>query len=202
MSTETKIYKYGTQITDFSNNILAKENERINNIEDTVNIRAETYDRQKSFQKSENKKKNAWKWVYVVLLLVAILVVVIVLFRKQYPDMWYLDLLLIFVIGGTIIYLIVLYFNIENRSPLDFDKIDPNSFIVTKMYDTVKQKYGVNETVNELCVGDTCCSGGLVYDNTLDKCVAAPTEGFVGTLLQDNFYTSIYTTSDLGTPYE
>ena len=52
MSTETKIYKYGTQITDFSNNILAKENERINNIEDTVNIRAETYDRQKSFQKS------------------------------------------------------------------------------------------------------------------------------------------------------
>jgi membrane-associated HD superfamily phosphohydrolase len=196
---EQHIYEYGTQITDFSNIFLAKENERINNIQD---IRAETYDRQKSFQKSENKKKNAWKWVYVVLLLVAILVVVIVLFRKQYPDMWYLDLLLIFVIGGTIIYLIVLYFNIENRSPLDFDKIDPNSFIVTKMYDTVKQKYGVNETVQKLCVGDLCCSGGLVYDNALDKCVVNSVEEFVGTRLQDNFYTSIYTTTDLGTPYE
>ena len=199
----TNIYEYGTRLADFSNNILAKENQRITAIKDNVAIREETFERKKDFQKSEIKKKHAWRWLYIVLLVGAILAVVIIIFRKQYPDMWYLDWLLIFVIGGTMIYLIVLYFEIENRSPLDFDKVDPNSFTVTKMDDKVKKKYGVEEKDDSegICVGDLCCSGGLVYDTVLSKCVD-PTESFVGGRLQENFYTSIYTGTDLGTLYE
>ena len=199
----SNIYEYGTQLTNFSQNILEKEDTRIAAIEDNVAIREETFDRKKDFQKSEIKKKHAWRWLYIVLIVGAILAVVIIIFRKQYPDTWYLDWLLIFVIGGTMIYLIVLYFEIENRSPLDFDKVDPNSFTVTKMDDKVKKKYGVEEKDDseEICVGDLCCSGGLVYDTVLSKCVA-PTESFVGGRLQENFYTSIYTGTDLGTPYE
>jgi len=181
------VFVYGTNAFDFSANVLDKEVGRIAALEDNVNTRYDTFMREKSLTTSNNKRSRAWRWIYIVLIMGAIFTVLTMLLRQQFPNMWILDLVIVMIITFSVLYAFYLYLDIINRSPMNFDKVDPNAFQMKKVKaDESETKYTVTESDADLCEGGACCSTGTLWSEKDQKCVKP--EGFVGCRLQDGFY--------------
>lgn len=181
------VFVYGTNAFDFSANVLDKEVGRIAALEDNVNTRYDTFMREKSLTTSNNKRSRAWRWIYIVLIMGAIFTVLTMLLRQQFPSMWILDLVIVMIITFSVLYAFYLYLDIINRSPMNFDKVDPNAFQMKKVKaDESETKYTVTESDADLCEGGACCSADTLWSEKDQKCVKP--EGFVGCRLQDGFY--------------
>lgn len=163
---DTNIYNYATKAYELSGTILDVEDTRLSNLD--IENTYVTYERTKDLQKSHNKKAAAWRWIYIVLLTVLIISVMLILLRRQY-DYSAIDWILILVVASGMIYMLILYLDIQSRSPIDFDKISPDANTL-KIVDSEASVYGISfEDVAE-CEGDACCHDGTTWDSTLKQC--------------------------------
>lgn len=189
-NSDSSVFVYGTNAFDFSANVLNREEKRIDALEDNVKSRYDTFMREKALTTSNNKRSRAWRWIYVVLIIGAIFTVLTMLLRQQFPNMWILDLVIVMIITFTILYAFYLYLDIINRSPINFDKLDPNAFQMKKTKaEESDTKYSVveSDSDSDKCAGGACCDTNTTVWSEADKKCVKP-ESFVGCRLQEGFY--------------
>ena len=162
----TNIYNYATRIYDLSDNLITPEKDRYLDISNSYVTHART----KDLQRSHNKRAAAWRWIYIVVLAIVIISVMLILLRRQF-DSSIIDWAMVLIIAAGLIYLLVLYLDIQSRSPIDYDKINPDyGTLKTVDEEDGKGVYGINDDTGELCRGRDCCQSDHTWNDELQRC--------------------------------
>lgn len=180
-------YLTHTGLTDLSDNLIANEDSRIDSLKDTVDERYDTFERNKDLKVSDTKRRQSWQWIYMVALAGGILAVILVILRFLYPAIYGIDTVMVLVVSGCLIYILILYLEIQNRSPTNFDKVNQTSYLMSQIESESKNSsYGITEA--EECEGADCCKDNNSFDRIAGKCQA---DAFQGMHLQEGFYGNI-----------
>jgi hypothetical protein len=162
-------------------NIIGYENTRINNREAIINPEYDTKLRKDHFMKSNTLKKNAYFRMFMIVVIalgVSAALVYLKRFLPMVPDL-VVDLLVIAILAGGVIFLINAYMDMAKRDRMDYEQIDFSYLLETKKSTkddgtavTDSSTYGKSDAT--VCMGGKCCpSGSIFVDN---KCV----ENFTG----------------------
>jgi hypothetical protein len=163
--------------------IIANEKSRINSRELIIDPEYDIKLRRDHFKRSETLKKNAYHRMLMIFI-IALVVSVALVFSKAYfpfiPDL-VVDLLIIAIVGGALIFILTAYVDMSKRSRMDYEKV---SFDLleegkSKKNDgtavTDHSTYGGGTRDGSICIGGNCCPSGAAFiDN---QCVK---EGFTG----------------------
>ena len=164
------------------NNIITAEESRIETRGNIINLEYDTKLRKDHFMKSNTMKKKAYFRMFMIVV-IAVGVSAALVFLKQYlpmvPDL-VVDLLIIAIIAGGVIFLITAYMDMAKRDRMDYEQIDFSYLLETKKSTkddgtavTDGSTYGKDTTVT-VCMGGNCCPTGSIFvDN---KCI----ENFTG----------------------
>jgi hypothetical protein len=101
------------------------------------------------------------------------IIIISVLYNKEFLPkiIYYVLLFIIIIIGGY--FFIYRYFSIISRNNMNYQEYDWN--FDAKKYDTGSTNnvdpWTKEDTNFGTCIGNACCSPGLVYDNNINQCV-------------------------------
>jgi hypothetical protein len=168
-------YELETHISDFSGNVLADEKKKLAD----ADIGWSTFERSRDLTKSNNKKGTALRWIYLIIVFLIFACGTLMALRRKYEYV-FIDLLMVIVLSAGIIYIVVLYLDINSRSLTDFDKIRPDaSTLVSTEKVVIAPKYGISgEDVSAddgyswfACNGQSCCFDGTIWNDAIKRCV-------------------------------
>ena len=168
-----------------SDKIIANEKLRIESRAPIIDLEYDIKLRRDHFKKSETLKKNAYHRMLMIFI-IALVVSVALVYSKAYfpfiPDL-VVDLLIIAIVGGALIFILTAYVDMSKRSRMDYEKV---SFDLleegkSKKNDgtavTDHSTYSGGTRDGSICIGGNCCPYGAVFiDN---QCVK---ESFTGTI--------------------
>lgn len=166
VNSDTLLLKQGT-----INNILDTENQRL--LDKKNNIDSALIGQQRLLQINDSYRKRQAAYIKVIIvIIVALLLILILRFLSTnltfIPEVIYY-LLFIILISGTIIYVILLVYNINNRDPLNFDQLNlARPKIAPTLVPVVSSPTTPGSTANgaELkCIGKECCDVGTYFVN-------------------------------------
>jgi len=182
-----------TRLQDFSDNIFKEL--------DNANSEWNTFERNRDFKKSGNKKATAVRWIYLIIVFLIFSCGILMILRRKF-DYFFLDVIMVIVLSVGIIYILVLYLDMNNRSLTDFDKIRPDAITLTtqEKKETTNPKYGISggdgdlESNVSLCAGQACCSNNTTWNSLLGRCVKPEAFACMGPSLTENYdYQKVYT---------
>lgn len=156
--------------------ILSKELKRLQSKKEVIDEIHFTTRRQNDQMRSLTMRRKAYYRLYGVLVATVILSLVLLVLKNYFPILpeWTWDWLLIFTIGGGLIWAIVLYVDLTKRDKLEFEKIDFGYLLDTSdITDNNKDKETnlLTRTIDgNTCGGRGCCPNGHFYDNRCNKC--------------------------------
>jgi hypothetical protein len=124
----------------------------------------------------------------IILMLVPILILAILFNKGLIPEkIYYILIAIISLIGGVYIWRTM--FSIILRDPMNYQEydwyFDPNSAPTSTTTDT-SDPWASNKNYGT-CVGDACCSDGLVYDTALNQCLTSSGETTTETFVNNVF---------------
>ena len=173
----TLLLKQGTV-----NNILTNENKRLQDKKKNIDSALIGQQRLLQINDSYRKKQAAYVKIIIVVIVTLLLILALQFLSTNFtfiPDVIYY-LLFIALISGSIIYVTLLVYNINNRDPLNFDQLNlarPNiiptlvpisSAPTTPPGDGVKNaalKQCLTSSGDTECVGSGCCQPGTYFIN-------------------------------------
>ena len=194
------IWKNRTGILDFSANVMAKQRKYLAE----TDIGWNTYERNRDLKKSSNKKALAYRWIYMVIVFLILACGVLMILRQKF-DYFFIDIIMVIVLSVGIIYILVLYLDINSRSLTDYDKIRPDaSTLVSTDKKVVAPKYGISGDLSLenpdwldllACNGQECCLSGTIWNNTIKRCVKPEAFTTIGpkNIAEEYDYNKIYT---------
>lgn len=160
--------------------ILSKELKRLQYKKEVIDEIHFTTRRQNDKMRSLTMRRKAYYRLYGVLVATVIVSLVLLVLKNYFPILpeWIWDWLLIFTIGGGLIWAIVLYVDLTKRDKLDFEKIDFGYLLDTSdITDNNKEKETnllTRAIDSNMCTGNDCCQDGhFFYDNRCNKCNSA-----------------------------
>jgi hypothetical protein len=132
----------------------------------------------------------------IVIMLVPILILAILFNKGLIPEkIYYILICIIAVIGG--VYIWKTMFSIILRDPMNYQEynwyFDPNKAPTSTTTSTTDPWASTTSTYGT-CVGDACCSDGLVYDTSLNQCIT-PTGETTSTTTTETFVNNVFTKS-------
>jgi hypothetical protein len=174
-------YQVGNETVTYSyadTSIMSKELKRLQSKKEVIDEIHFTTRRQNDQMRSLTMRRKAYYRLYGVLVATVILSLVLLVLKNYFPILpeWIWDWLLIFTIGGGLIWAIVLYVDLTKRDKLDFEKIDfgyllDTSDITDKDNDKDKETNLLTRAIDgNACGGRGCCPNGHFYDNRCNKC--------------------------------
>ena len=129
----------------------------------------------------------------IVIMLVPILILAILFNKGILPEkIYYILVSIISLIGAVFIWRAI--FSIVLRDPMNYQEYDwyfDPSTAPTSTSSSSKDPWASNSRFGN-CVGDACCSDGLVYDSSLNQCVISGDETDTTT---ETFVNNIFTKS-------
>lgn len=166
------------QVESANTSILSKEFNRLQSKKEVIDEIHFTTRRQNDQMRSLTMRRKAYYRLYGVLVATVILSLVLLVLKNYFPILpeWIWDWLLIFTIGGGLIWAIVLYVDLTKRDKLDFEKIDfgyllDTSDITDKDNNKDKETNLLTRAIDgNACGGKGCCPNGHFYDNRCNKC--------------------------------
>lgn len=167
------------QVESANTSILSKEFNRLQSKKEVIDEIHFTTRRQNDQMRSLTMRRKAYYRLYGVLVATVILSLVLLVLKNYFPILpeWIWDWLLIFTIGGGLIWAIVLYVDLTKRDKLDFEKIDFGYLLDTSdITDNNKDKETnllTRAIDGNACGGKGCCPDGHFYDNRCNKCDSA-----------------------------
>ena len=174
--------------------ILSNEENRLNYKKLAIDPLYNTKQRQDNQLRSITLRKNAYTYMFLVTIFSIGAVAILFIIKNNFPfPEWLMNILLMVTIGGSIIYIIMLFGDILRRDANDFEKIDFGLLVeVEKVKDPAtlaseggtgvvlgtdpdeEAASGVSGSADVNCVGSKCCpTGSFFWGN---KCRA--TESF------------------------
>jgi hypothetical protein len=132
----------------------------------------------------------------IVIMLVPILILAILFNKGLLPSkIYYILVSIIALIGAVFIWRSI--FSIVLRDPMNYQEynwyFDPSSAPTSTSSDS-KDPWASNSRFGN-CVGDACCSDGLVYDSNLNQCVISTGEETETDTTTETFVNNIFTKS-------
>lgn len=167
------------QVESANTSILSKEFNRLQSKKEVIDEIHFTTRRQNDQMRSLTMRRKAYYRLYGVLVATVILSLVLLVLKNYFPILpeWTWDWLLIFTIGGGLIWAIVLYVDLTKRDKLDFEKIDfgyllDTSDITDKDNNKDKETNLLTRAIDgNACGGKDCCQDRhFFYDNRCNKC--------------------------------
>ena len=162
--------------------IIKNEKSRIESRAPIINLEYDIKLRRDHFKKSETLKKNAYHRMLMIFI-IALVVSVALVYSKAYfpfiPDL-VVDLLIIAIVGGALIFILTAYVDMSKRSRMDYEKV---SF---DLLEEGKSKKNDGTAVTDhstysggthgnICIGGNCCPSGAEFMG--NQCVK---ESFTG----------------------
>ena len=117
----------------------------------------------------------------IIIFACAILVPIVIANKNSMLPNTITNILVMSIILFTIVYIIIKFVDIYMRDNIDFDKIKipyDREATILQREGTIKRKNNLLSSFGVACIGADCCpetSGVLIYDATLNKCVANET---------------------------
>ena len=117
----------------------------------------------------------------IIIFACAILVPIVIANKNSMLPNTITNILVMSIILFTIVYIIIKFVDIYMRDNIDFDKIKipyDREATILQREGTIKRKNNVLSSFGVACIGADCCpetSGVLIYDATLNRCVANET---------------------------
>lgn len=135
----------------------------------------------------------------IVMMLVPILILSILFSKGILPSkIYYILIAIIAIIGGIFIWKTV--FSIVLRDPMNYEEynwyFNPANAPTSTVSDTSDP--WASKTVSSnfgSCIGDACCSDGLVYDSSSNQCVISTTDITTTDTTTETFVNNIFTKS-------
>lgn len=132
----------------------------------------------------------------IVIMLVPILILAILFNKGLVPEkIYYILIAIISIIGGIYIWKTV--FSIMLRDPMNYQEydwyFDPSTAPTSSTSDS-KDPWASSKLGGGTCIGDACCSDGLVYDYDLNKCITSTGET-TSTTTTETFVNNVFTKS-------
>ena len=131
----------------------------------------------------------------IVIMLIPILILAILSNKGLLPDkIYYILIGIIALIGGVFIWKTM--FSIMLRDPMNYQEynwyFDPNDApTATSTSSTDPWASTTTTSTYGTCVGDDCCSDGLVYDSTLNQCITP--NGQTTSTTTETFVNNVFT---------
>ena len=130
----------------------------------------------------------------IVIMLIPILILAILFNKGLIPvKIYYILIAIIAIIGGVFIWKIM--FSIMLRDSMNYQEydwyFDPNN-APTSTTTTTTDPWESTTTTYGTCVGDACCSDGLVYDSALNQCIT-PSGETTTTTTTETFVNNVFT---------
>ena len=156
--------------------ILQTENVRLKKDVASVNEAASGQVRETNMNKSYILKYQAYnKLTYTIIF--AVFLIILLIFEQRYLEYlpsYVVELLYVFIIGGTLIACMIIFINISSRDKMDFSKYDvAGPEIIT---DAEKEKLNEKNVESgnlmgllNTCYGADCCNDGTIFQD--GKCI-------------------------------
>jgi len=162
--------------------ILNDETVRLNNRKTAIDNAEEERKRTIRFTTSETQRRQAYNNLYLVIALILFIILIIkMLYRYDIVPDTILDILMVIVISVGIIYCLLMYSDILNRSNMDFSQIEfekasPKSKEQQDKEEIDRVKSGdlfANQAAENAgkCIGQACCPTDSTYNTTFKICV-------------------------------
>ena len=135
----------------------------------------------------------------IVMMLVPILILSILFSKGILPSkIYYILIAIIAIIGGIFIWKKI--FSIVLRDPMNYEEynwyFNPANAPTSTVSDTSDPWASKNASSNfGSCIGDACCSDGLVYDSSSNQCVISTTDNTTTDTTTETFVNNIFTKS-------
>jgi len=135
----------------------------------------------------------------IVMMLLPILLLSILFSKGILPSkIYYILIAIIAIIGGIFIWKTV--FSIVLRDPMNYEEynwyFNPANAPTSTVTDTTDPWASKTSNSNfGSCIGDACCSDGLVYDSSSNQCVISTTDSTTDDTTTETFVNNIFTKS-------
>jgi len=160
--------------------LLEAEKMRLLNKKKAITPLYETKQRQDAQLRSITQRKNAYTYLVSVAVVAFGVIMALFVIKNYFPvPEWLMNLIIIITIGGSAIYVVILYEDIIKRDRADFEKVD---FGLLMDVDEVKddaitegKEGAVLGVVDEsgvtvkACIGSDCCPDGTTFVNNICK---------------------------------
>lgn len=160
--------------------LLEAEKTRLLNKQIAITPLYDTKQRQDTQLRSITQRKNAYTYLVSVAVVAFGVIMALFVIKNYFPvPEWLMNFIIIITIGGSAIYVVILYEDIIKRDRADFEKVD---FGLLMDVDEVKddaipeEEEGavlgvVDESgvTGEACIGSECCPAGTIFVNNICK---------------------------------
>lgn len=155
-------------------NLLDEEERRLRLKKKVIDPLHFSQTRKNEQDKSVNLRSMAYYRMLYVFLGMAIVVLSLVVFGTPFIPEFVVTYLIIVIIAWGVIWMILIYLDVNNRDKLDFEKIDYNKLMNVKIpAKTAADSTSLSSTAEvAMCIGQDCCPSGTFFVNNL--CVPCP----------------------------
>jgi hypothetical protein len=186
----SNFYNKVTELQNVTNDIVQSEQDRLNNKKTGINDAYNSQQRTIALNQSYAMRMRAWSYLLAVIA-VSIVISIILMFAKQVIPPTIIDILIIIVMSGGIIWAYLIYMDIQKRDENDYNLLsmkstylqDPaaiDSSNATLSSSTKSSTSGNTVTsISSLlmgyggtCMGQACCPASYTYDSGTNKCIA------------------------------
>ena len=179
-----------TQLQDITDNIVKSEQRRLDNKRTGINDAYNSQQRTIALNQSYAMRMRAWTYLLTVVA-VSVVISIILMFAKTIIPPTIIDILIIIVMSGGIIWAYLIYVDIQKRDENDYNLLSMKSTYLQDptAIDSSNATIGVSEksgnsgntivSISNLllgaggtCMGQACCPAGKTYDSGTNKCLA------------------------------
>ena len=178
-------YDKVTELQEIANNIVDTEQTRLNNKKSGINDAYNSQQRTIALNQSYAMRMRAWSYLLTVVA-ISVVVSILLMFAKSIIPPTIIDILIIIVMAGGIIWAYLIYMDIQKRDENDYNLLsmkstylqDPSA-IDTSNAPAITGKTSGNTVTNIssllfgngiTCMGQSCCPEGSTYNPETNKC--------------------------------
>jgi hypothetical protein len=185
-------YDKVTQLQNITDNIVKSEQQRLDNKRIGINDAYNSQQRTIALNQSYAMRMRAWSYLLTVVA-VSIVISILLMFSKRFIPPTIIDILIIVVMSGGIIWAYLIYMDIQKRDENDFNLLsmkssylqDPTAIDTsqasiastgnaTTSRSTVSSISSLLLGTGSTCVGQACCPANYTYDSSTNKCIGPP----------------------------
>ena len=175
-------YKSVNKFQDVSNEIIQAETRRLNEKKQGIDAAYASQQRMVSLNQSYSMRMRSWSYLIAILSVAIVLSIVLGYSRNIIPD-FVVDILIIIILAGAIIWAYLIYADIQKRDENDFNLLsmqssslmDPNNIIANGNTPGIMDGNTTTDFGSLLfgatCVGSQCCDETTqTYDTSMNRC--------------------------------
>lgn len=180
-------YNKVTELQSITNNIVQSEQTRLNDKRTGINDAYNSQQRTIALNQSYAMRMRSWSYLLTVIA-VSIVISIILMFAKQIIPPTIIDILIIVVMSGGIIWAYLIYMDIQKRDENDYNLLsmkstylqDPAAIDTSNAAPSSSTSGTSGNTVTSIssllmgaggtCMGQACCPTGKEYDSSTNKC--------------------------------